>query len=150
MPLRLSDKGRPFTLRGVFSEGGPAKSRFQGSSLSRIGCWLGGLFNQMKDNDFRIRTVWVVFDFETNAREIFRVPQRYNVAPQDIFEVKVAGPSEYTCLEGLTAYAPISFKLDAPDEVGRRRSTRPLSTILSSSTDCRTSNQGGNTAPTSP
>jgi hypothetical protein len=136
MPLRLSNKGRPATLRGVFSEGGPAKSQFQGSSLSRIGCWLGGLFNQMKDNDFRIRTVWVVFDFQTNARELFRVPQGCNIVPHGILpEVRVAGASEYKCLEAFTADAPISVKLDVANDVGRSRSTKPRPTILSSCTD---------------
>ena len=70
----------------------------------------------MKDNDFRIRTVWVVFDFDTNAREIFRVLQRYNIVPQGILAVRVAGVSEYVCLESFTAHTPISITLDVADD----------------------------------
>jgi hypothetical protein len=91
----------------------------------------------MKDNDLPIRTVWVVFDFETNARELFHVPQRYSIVPSDFFSVRVAGLSEYVCLEGFAANAPISVKLDATDEVGCVWATVPTPTILSTYTDRR-------------
>ena len=76
----------------------------------------------MKDNDLPIRTVWVVFDFETNARELFHVPQRYSIVPNDFFSVRVAGLSEYVCLESFAAHASISVKLDVANDDAARLS----------------------------
>jgi hypothetical protein len=89
----------------------------------------------MEYDDLCIRTVWVVLDFETNARKIFRVPQRYNVAPEGIRPgVRVTGLNEYTIFEDFAADAPISVKLDVANDVGRRRSAVPIRpTILSGS-----------------
>ena len=72
----------------------------------------------MEDNDLCIRTLRVALDFEANAREMFRVPQRYSVVPKRILAgIRVAGLNEYVCLESFTAHAPISIKLDVADDV---------------------------------
>jgi hypothetical protein len=88
----------------------------------------------MEYDDFCIRTVWIVLDFDTNACEIFRVPQRNNIMPQGVrSRIKVTGPNKYTVFEDFAAHALVSFKHDLANDVGGRGSALRRPTVLTGS-----------------